>query len=754
MINALLAYFDLPIVLGILIVVVGLFIMGFKDLTRFSFRRVWAISSVAFDESIRRRVLLLTPLAVAGFIIVTQLQRPLDEQDAIRQTTKVCLFATGLLVTMAIIILACTNLPKEIENRVIYTIVTKPTTRLELVVGKVLGFARVSAAILLIMGLASYGYLQWRAHSMRQDINRRLDAGAVDPISRPTLVHYAQAGLLNARSFQRPADLQIYARPPVPGQDVWMTGGGEQRFIVPFDLKPEDLVPVGVKAADVAPAAAGVSVRVRLNYEAAPLTAQELERMAQEQQAAAAAATQPTTQPLEMGPVVPSTQPAGDLKPVAPTATAEATTATTQPGQLTQATQPTQPTTAPATQPLQRQAIIQVEILNQNLETIIPPLEINSSRAAIVPPPQDSKPAEVTLPLTNRGCSLLAQWLTDSERPLPPQGTRVYLQVSGASQGVDFAVGPQPVTLIVPSVVRGLDSREIHPAKGSDGQYQPPHFLGRIGGAGQQLRGDSKKPPVAVYSFRKLPIPAGEKVPFELRMGIEQQGADVGEEADVITTVSLEFYNRASHQSFSPILIHPENNRTAYFSAPAEAVAGGDFDVLLRAHTDSRWLQLRIDSLSLVSGDQPFAWNLFKSLLILWLMTVLIVIISIFSSTFLSWPIAIMLTLMLLLGRWGVDQLGFDRAGLSAAIGRDMGFSENPLSDEVFRRSFDLVSQSLQTLTRLLPDISRFTATEHIEQGVSIPLHTILQAVIVLGGFGLPLIVLAYIFLKNKEVAP
>src|SRR5688500_952045 len=150
------------------IVVVGLLIYGFRDVLRFSFRRAWAISGVSFDESIRRRVLWITPLAIVGAVIVTQLQKPIDAQDAIRQTIKFCLFATGLVVTVTAIILASTNLPKEIENRVIYTIVTKPTTRLEFVVGKVLGFARVSAAILLIMGLFMFAYLHLRAWGMQR----------------------------------------------------------------------------------------------------------------------------------------------------------------------------------------------------------------------------------------------------------------------------------------------------------------------------------------------------------------------------------------------------------------------------------------------------------------------------------------------------------------------------------------------------------------------------------------------------------
>ncbi len=123
--------------------VVGLFVIGLKDVLRLSVARIWAVSNVSFTEAIRKRVLWVTPLAIVGVILVSQFQKPVDELDAIRQTTKFCLFATGMLVTLTAILLACTNLPKEIENRVIFTIVTKPTTRLEIVLGKVLGFARV-----------------------------------------------------------------------------------------------------------------------------------------------------------------------------------------------------------------------------------------------------------------------------------------------------------------------------------------------------------------------------------------------------------------------------------------------------------------------------------------------------------------------------------------------------------------------------------------------------------------------------------
>jgi len=90
----------IPLV-GALVVLVGLLVVGRTDLLRFSWQRVWAISGVCFSESIRRRVLWIIPLAIVGLVAIVQLQQPNDEQDAIRQTTKFCLFAAGLVVVLS-----------------------------------------------------------------------------------------------------------------------------------------------------------------------------------------------------------------------------------------------------------------------------------------------------------------------------------------------------------------------------------------------------------------------------------------------------------------------------------------------------------------------------------------------------------------------------------------------------------------------------------------------------------------------------
>src|SRR3954471_23533809 len=110
------------IIVAALVVVLGLVVYGIGDLLKFSPRRMWAISGVVFRESIRRKVLWLTPLVMLGIVALTGLQHPEDELDAIRQTLQFSLFASGMLVVISGVMLSCTNLPRDIETKVIYTI--------------------------------------------------------------------------------------------------------------------------------------------------------------------------------------------------------------------------------------------------------------------------------------------------------------------------------------------------------------------------------------------------------------------------------------------------------------------------------------------------------------------------------------------------------------------------------------------------------------------------------------------------------
>ncbi len=677
-----------------LVIVIGLFIVGFADVIRFRPRRLWAISGVCFDESIRRRILWITPLAILGVIVVAQLQKPLDEQDAIRQTTKFCLFATGLVVTISTIILACSNLPREIENRVIYTVVTKPTTRLEIVLGKIVGFARVSAAILFIMGLFTWGYLHLRSIALEHGIQDRIKTGETnqDPLSLPTLQHYVDAGLLNAKTFATTSNVQVYARMPVEG-DPRRYFNTEGTVFIPFAL-PENMAAAASEEDDKS-TVPGMFIHLHgIGY--------ALANTATPKPSVAASST--TQQFTGLAPLISSTRPAGVAPAKAPVG----------PPQIT----------------------VQFFDFNQNT---IPGTESVGSHPYPLASPDNN---DLTIPVSISAVRALSKF------PV------FYVTVTGGTSGFEYWLNDQPAELIIPVAGKPAPLTVTSADPRSPGHPWYPLFYGRIGTAGQQMHGDSspEKTPVAIYSFRNAGI-ATSPVPIELRLGIER-GGDDPTSTDSPTRVSLQVHNYKTDQFTDPVDLKPENNRTAYVTIPNNAVDGGNFDIIIRCLTQDHWITFNASSLQIVKAETAFSFNLFKSLLIIWLLSVLVTSISIFSSTFLSWPIAVVFTLVILLGRWGVQELGdAATAGLGRQFVQDFGVRD-PAQAQALSATVDKLNQLLNVVATVLPDITQFSATEDIERGISIPPSKINDAFWVVLGFGLPLSVLAYVFLKNKEVAP
>jgi hypothetical protein len=701
-----------------IIVAAGL-VLGMGDIARWDFKRIWAISGVCFAESIRRRVLLITPLAILGIVIVSQLQRPLDEQDAIRQTIKISLFATGLLVALTTIILACTNLPREIENRVIYTIVTKPTTRLEIVLGKVIGFAKVSLAILVIMGLFSYGYLKLRSWNMQRSIGARLEAKEVPAVSLATMEYYRDSGLLNAKTLRDPSEMQIYAHVPQAGETRrYMFGSMEGSFLAPFDLTPAMMTPAGGKD----PGEFGALVVVHVGY-------------------------------IKHGA---STQPAAVKKPVAATGATTGATTGARSG----------PTTVPYYGPFimspEQRAAIMGGTKSAGIPTVsLEVMDSNQNSLSAVSP----QPPMKTFELTEPGVINEIRGFVEPKYATKMTG-RIYIRVTANTPGleyfIDASVAP-PVSLgLVEQVNNQVSVREIPGAKDAlhPDAAAEPIFQTKMGTFGQQVRGGEDLAPTAIYQFRNANLQSREnnEAPFELRASVERSGADESAAAAAVsdqpTRVGVRIKNLASGQLSAETIVQPESYRTTLFTMPAAALEGGNFDVQVRCLTPGDFLGLQDKSLTLITDRQPFAWNLAKSLLILWLMTILITSIAIFASTFLSWPIAVVLTLVILLGHWGVEQLGDATApGVGSQAVTDFGV-KNPAKAEALRATVERLSSFLNFISTIMPDISKFPAVEDIERGIAIPGLKLEEAAGVALGFGLPLVLLSYLILKNKEVAP
>ncbi|HZZ41336.1 MAG TPA: hypothetical protein VFE58_00225 [Tepidisphaeraceae bacterium] len=683
------------LLLGSAAIIIGL-CFGFSDLLRFSLVRSYAISSVCFAESIRRRILLITPVAILGIIVVAQLQHPIDAQDAIRQTIKVALFATGLVVVISTIIMACTNLPKEIDNRVIYTIVTKPTTRLEIVLGKILGFAKVSALLLLIMGLFTWSYVSFRAWNYQREIHTMLADNKVDDATRSTYQHYASAGLLSAKKYATPEEFQVLAKVPSSADDNtrWVFGSAEQDVLIPFSVKPSDFIAPGSDSINVQQ---GAVLVINLDYTQRPLTPEELKRAPDEGVDLSGIAT------TSQGPLAPNAKP--DPFP---------------PPRIT------------------------VQFLDHNRNSLPTSSAINGGKPIIFPP---------------KGQPIEARVAGDALGTLARAG-RFYVQIVGVSPGTQYGFKlsdkPEdaPVTILIPGNAPGQNTL-LEPALHLDNL--PPLFRGRLGTDGQQLRGGpAGQVPAAIYTFHNAslnPRQPDNTIPFEFTTAIEKSG-DEPSDVDVPTNIDISFIDLHTGKTTPSINLTPESNRTSYFNVPASWLTSGDFNVVVRDLTPTHWAGVRSEAFLMVIQDQPFALNLLKSLFIMWLLALLVIVISVFCSTFLSWPIAIVLTLVILLGKWGVDELGdATGSGIGNQVATDLGFRD-PADAKVVSTSVEALSRFLNTVSTVLPDINAFGGTDSVEKGVTIPASDVYLALVVLLSFGIPLTSLAYIFLKNKEVAP
>ncbi|RMF88571.1 MAG: ABC transporter permease, partial [Planctomycetota bacterium] len=136
----------------------GLFSAFGNDFPHFSFRRTFAISYVAIKEAIRRKVLVVFALFAIVFLFAG-LFLDVESEHPARLYLSFVLTTTTFLVLFLALFLSVFSLPSDIASRTIYTVVTKPVRAIEIVLGRIIGFAAVGTAILVVMTFVSYVFV-------------------------------------------------------------------------------------------------------------------------------------------------------------------------------------------------------------------------------------------------------------------------------------------------------------------------------------------------------------------------------------------------------------------------------------------------------------------------------------------------------------------------------------------------------------------------------------------------------------------
>ena len=124
-------------------------------------RRLYAIARLSVVESTRKMwapyvviVIFLVILAFTHWFL--PVQRPAElGRIFVGTLSLLCM----LLLTVMVTVLAPLSLPQDIQAQTIYTVVTKPVRRLELVWGRMIGYMAIVTALVLIFGLVSLIYL-------------------------------------------------------------------------------------------------------------------------------------------------------------------------------------------------------------------------------------------------------------------------------------------------------------------------------------------------------------------------------------------------------------------------------------------------------------------------------------------------------------------------------------------------------------------------------------------------------------------
>ena len=127
-------------------------------------RRLYAIAKLSVIESNRRMWAPWIVLTVFGVVLAFThwFLQPPDQRPAEvgRLYIGTLMLLCSLLITVMVSVLTPISLPQDIQSQTIYTIVSKPVRRLELIWGRMLGFMALVTVLIAIFGGISLIYLQ------------------------------------------------------------------------------------------------------------------------------------------------------------------------------------------------------------------------------------------------------------------------------------------------------------------------------------------------------------------------------------------------------------------------------------------------------------------------------------------------------------------------------------------------------------------------------------------------------------------
>ncbi|HTV47565.1 MAG TPA: hypothetical protein VMG59_03890 [Phycisphaerae bacterium] len=231
------------------LLILAFILFAFRDL--FSLRngstRIWGLARNTFFEVWYARLWAIPIIwFVVCFILNVAIVRGYAPADEVRIRLSIFLEAQEVLLLLYLGIMACVTLPRERERKTIMTTGSKPITRLELLLGKIVGLSVAAFFLLLMMMIPTWLYMKVVDHGIKNDAAALYASEEQDydklirhvPPGEGTL-YVSQHGVLEAQNFvsgtmRIAGDVEYVTNPPLR----FLKGGSAETLYLDFPSLP------------------------------------------------------------------------------------------------------------------------------------------------------------------------------------------------------------------------------------------------------------------------------------------------------------------------------------------------------------------------------------------------------------------------------------------------------------------------------------------------------------------------------------
>ena len=148
-----------------------------------SLRRIRAIAGTTFTELARLRVFYVLVLFALALIVTATFLARISFQQELQVTRDIALGAIDFFLCLLAIVATAQLLPRDLEDRVVYSVLAKPVRRFEYMLGKFAGMLALLAVSLAVMGLLCLLVIHLREESALRATTQQLTQLTPDQVA-------------------------------------------------------------------------------------------------------------------------------------------------------------------------------------------------------------------------------------------------------------------------------------------------------------------------------------------------------------------------------------------------------------------------------------------------------------------------------------------------------------------------------------------------------------------------------------------